>query len=632
MSDHQPGAASESQPESPQNPSAAESTEAAQPQGWWARKDDEAQPASGVAEAAQAPTEQFGQPEPVQNLTGQNSADQGSASQSSAAQYFSSASQAAADQQPGASQAADTETSQQAGTHSAGFNETQPLAAQPSTQPLNSAQPRTDYPTPNYQAPSQQIPSQQIPGQQAPLSSERPQPRYGQYASTGSAPSGSPQYGQQNGYQGAGSGAAFGTPTPLPGDPAKTAQKPKRRFGTGAVVSGMVIAALIGAGASLGTTGLLNSDQSSAGSVQQGQNSPVIVNNTDSVNAITAAAAKASPSVVTIGVTSGSSGGTGSGIILDTDGHILTNTHVVTLDGKAANPTVQVKLNDGRVFTAKIVGTDPLNDLAVIKIDAPNLQAAELGDSSKVNVGDTAIAIGAPLGLSGTVTDGIVSTVNRAISVASSAVPKQQSDSSQDNNDGGNGGYNFAPPDGSSPSSNAQGSVNLNVIQTDAAINPGNSGGALVNSSGQVIGVNVAIAGTGSSSNESAGGNIGVGFSIPINTAKRIAQELIATGKASHGQLGVSVQPKSSAGGDQQQSSSFSVGAAVAEVTKGSAADKAGLKVGDVITNFGTRVIDDASSLTAAVREQAAGSTVKVTFLRGGKSQSADVTLGEASS
>jgi putative serine protease PepD len=149
--------------------------------------------------------------------------------------------------------------------------------------------------------------------------------------------------------------------------------------------------------------------------------SPVIVNNTESVNAVTAAAQKASPSVVTISVSSGSSGGTGSGIILDTEGHILTNTHVVTLDGAAADAAVEVRTSDGEVYKATIVGTDPLSDLAVIKIDAQGLTPATLGDSGAVNVGDTAIAIGAPLGLSGTVTDGIVSAVNRTIETESSA-------------------------------------------------------------------------------------------------------------------------------------------------------------------------------------------------------------------
>jgi putative serine protease PepD len=349
--------------------------------------------------------------------------------------------------------------------------------------------------------------------------------------------------------------------------------------------------------------------------------SPVIVNNTESVNAVTAAAQKASPSVVTISVSSGSSGGTGSGIILDTEGHILTNTHVVTLDGAAADAAVEVRTNDGQVYKATVVGTDPLSDLAVIKIDAQGLTPATLGDSGAVNVGDTAIAIGAPLGLSGTVTDGIVSAVNRTIETASSAT--SDGSSSQ-------GGSSSQNPFGSSQSgiaASAQDSISINVIQTDAAINPGNSGGALVNAQGEIIGVNVAIASAGSSSSSSAqSGNIGVGFSIPINQAKRVAEEIISTGKATHGQLGLSVQDKTSG-----SSSDFTAGAEVASVTSGSAADKAGLKAGDVVTGLAGRTVTDASELTAAAREQAAGSTVKITFQRDGQEQSADITLGAAS-
>ena len=282
--------------------------------------------------------------------------------------------------------------------------------------------------------------------------------------------------------------------------------------------------------------------------------------------------------MVTIKATSGSDGGTGSGIILDTQGHVLTNTHVVTLDGKAANATMEVRTSDGKVYSAKIVGTDPLSDLAVIKIDNPSgLVPATLGDSGKLNVGDTAVAIGSPLGLTGTVTDGIVSTLNRTISVASSAAPKGGADNSQ----GGDQGFQFAPPGGGeTPSTADQGSISINVIQTDAAINPGNSGGALVNTKGEIIGVNVAIASAGGAATGSSSGNIGVGFSIPINNAKRVAQEIISTGKATHGQFGVSVKPKAAG----SSSSGFSVGAEVATVESGSAADKAGLKVGDVVT------------------------------------------------
>lgn len=467
---------------------------------------------------------------------------------------------------------------------------------------------------------------------------QQPAPQYGA-AENGAGQNSATQngygqnsYGQTNPGQGGGGyngyNGAFGTQMPAPGS---GPQKSPKRYGLGILIGSVVVASLIGGGVVAGASTLLAGGPGT-GVVQPNGNAPVIVNNTDSVNAVTAAAQKASPSVVTIAVSSGNSGGSGSGIILDNDGNILTNTHVVTLDGKAANATLQVKLNDGRVVNAKIVGTDPLNDLAVIKIDAPNLTPAELGDSSKINVGDTVIAIGTPLQLSlrNTVTDGIISATNRTISVASSAAPKDQSDSSKE---GGNGGFNFAPPDGSAPNTNAQGSISLNVIQTDAAINPGNSGGALVNAKGQIIGVNVAIASAGESGSGS-GGNIGVGFSIPINTAKRIGQELIATGKASHGQLGVTVSPQAASGGATnakgQAGSQFSVGAAVQSVNPGTAGEKAGLKAGDVITNFGSRIIDDASSLTAAVREQAANATVKVTFLRGGQSQSVDVTLDAA--
>jgi len=400
------------------------------------------------------------------------------------------------------------------------------------------------------------------------------------------------------------------------------APKRKAAFGVPTLVASILAAGLVGGGVVAGSTALLgNRPLASTGST--GQPGTVIVNNKDDVNAITAAAVKASPSVVTIKATSGSNGGTGSGIVLDGEGHVLTNTHVVTLDGKTAKAAVEVRTSDGKVFTAKIVGTDPLSDLAVIKIDNPTgLVPATLGDSGKLNVGDTAVAIGSPLGLTGTVTDGIVSTLNRTISVASSAAPKDGADNSQ----GGDQGFQFAPPGGGqAPSTADQGSISINVIQTDAAINPGNSGGALVNSKGEVIGVNVAIASAGGDASGSSG-NIGVGFSIPINHAKRVAQEIISNGKASHGQLGVSVKSKAAG----SSSSGFSVGADVATVEPGSAADKAGIKVGDVVTKFQDLSINDPNQLTAAVREQAAGAKVKVTVLRGGQTKELDVTLGAA--
>ena len=407
-----------------------------------------------------------------------------------------------------------------------------------------------------------------------------------------------------------------------PGHSSAVANKRKPAFGVGTLVASMLAAGLVGGGVVAGSNALWDNPAPAAST--GGQSSTVIVNNKDDVNVITAAAAKASPSVVTIKATSGNEGGTGSGIILDDQGHILTNTHVVTLDGATANAAIEVRTSDGRVLKATVVGTDPLSDLAVIKVsDASGLVPATLGDSSKINVGDTAVAIGSPLGLTGTVTDGIVSTLNRTISVASSAVPEGTPDESQ----GDDEGFQFAPPNGGQNQRTAnEGSIAINVIQTDAAINPGNSGGALVNSKGEVIGVNVAIASAGSGTSESSTGNIGVGFSVPINHAKRVAQEIIETGKASHGQFGVSVRSKSSSGSD----SGFSVGAEVASVTSGSAAAKAGLKVGDVVTKFGDYTVSDPNQLTAAVREQPAGAKVKVTIQRGGQTQEVEVTLDAA--
>jgi putative serine protease PepD len=434
---------------------------------------------------------------------------------------------------------------------------------------------------------------------------------YGQQSSYGQQPpyGGHNPYGQHGSVPYYASDASTGTQAPK--------RAGKKRFGSGTLVAGMLLAGLAGGGVAVGAQSLAGDIPPS--SVASGSAEQLIVNNTDSVNEITAAAAKASPSVVTISVASGNSGGSGSGIILDKEGHILTNTHVVTLGGQAADPNVEVRTSDGKVHRASIVGTDPLSDLAVIKIDAQGLTPASFADSSELNVGDTAIAIGAPLGLSGTVTDGIISTLSRTISVSSSEVPEEPQEEEAPNP---GDQWNFQFPEDSGNQSSGQGSIYLNVIQTDAAINHGNSGGALVNTNGEVIGVNVAIA---SASQDS--GSIGVGFAIPSSYAERIAQDLIADGKATHGYLGVTVTAKAaeaSSGGTQ-----FSVGAEVAGVSGGSPAEKAGLREGDVITAVGERVIEDSLSLTAAIREQPVGDTVTLKVLRGGEEQSIDVTVGE---
>lgn len=334
---------------------------------------------------------------------------------------------------------------------------------------------------------------------------------------------------------------------------------------------------------------------------------PVIVNNTDQVNWVSAASLAALPSVVTINVESTASGGSGSGVFLSADGYILTNAHVVTLDGKAGEPTVEVQTFDKRTYSAKIVGRDPLNDLAVIKIDAPiSFTPMKFADSDAINVGDPVVAIGAPLGLSASVTAGVVSALNRTIRVANSSVPDENGS-----------GLQLWNGSGTAP-------VSLRVIQTDAAINPGNSGGALVNSKGELIGINVAIASTGSSGSGQSG-NIGVGFSIPSNVAHRVADEIIKTGKASHALLGamVSDQPFNA-----KSTSSFSIGALIREVTAGGPAEKAGLKVGDLVTKFNGQAILDAGELTSAVRWEPAEATATIEFVRDGKTQAMTLTLG----
>lgn len=402
---------------------------------------------------------------------------------------------------------------------------------------------------------------------------------------------------------------------------------PAQKHSTKALIAAAAIAALIGGGVgggiavATGSTGAASITTTSAGTT--------IVNNTDSVNAVTAAAAKAAPSVVTISASTTNEAGSGSGIILDNQGHILTNTHVVTLDGATSNATLEVQLSDGTVRAATAVGTDPTSDLAVIKINDTsglNLTPATLGDSAALNVGDTTVAIGAPLGLSNTVTTGIVSNLVRTIEVASSAATDSKSESGS-NDPFASSPFQFEIPGQQSQSSSNTSSISLNVIQTDAAVNPGNSGGALVNSAGEVIGVNVAIASTDTSSNSSSG-NIGVGFAIPINYAKRVTHEIIESGSASHGMLGASVST-SPANGDASEA--FGDGALIQDVTSGGAAEKAGLKKGDVVTAVDGRSISEATELTAAVRQAAAGQTVTLTIERNGSSQQVEVTLGRAS-
>ncbi|MHB1173392.1 MAG: S1C family serine protease [Lacisediminihabitans sp.] len=404
------------------------------------------------------------------------------------------------------------------------------------------------------------------------------------------------------------------------------ATQPKRSRSVG-LVAALAVGALVGGASGAGVTALaLNANQGTLTTASTAVTpANITVNRADNATIITKVAAEATPSVVTVSVTGTSSAGTGSGVILSQDGYVLTNTHVVTLDGQAAKAKVTVQTSDGHLYDAKIVGTDPISDLAVIKIiGGGTFRPATFADSSKLNVGDLAIAIGAPLALSNTVTNGIVSALNRSITVASSAVPKSSSDSSTPNGNGPFDFWQFVSPNGQPQQpTTAQSSIALPVIQTDAAINPGNSGGALLDANGNVIGINVAIASAGNSA--SASGSIGVGFAIPANFAKRIAFELIDKGAASHGLLGATVGDVTQ---DTSIANSATVGASIQSVTAGGAAANARLQKGDVITNFNGVPISGKTDLTAQVRVLAAGSKAQLTYTRNGKSYTATVTLG----
>lgn len=285
------------------------------------------------------------------------------------------------------------------------------------------------------------------------------------------------------------------------------------------------------------------------------------------------------PSVVYIEIDGDGQMGSGSGFVIREDGYILTNNHVAA---PAANGgTLTVYFDNGTSAQASIVGRNTSYDLAVIKVAKEDLPPMVLGNSDSVKVGDPAIAIGAPLGLEGTVTAGIISSRDRAVTA------------------GGSGDLAY-----------------INAIQTDAAINPGNSGGPLLDSAGRVIGVNSAIA-TLAQSITGEGGSIGLGFAIPINSAKRIAEEIIATGTSQTTIIGVSLD-----------TAYEGEGARVREVTSGGPAEAAGIAVGDIITGIGGRPTRDATELVVAIRSYAPGDVVPVDFTRNGTSSSVDITLG----
>ncbi|MGZ4664882.1 MAG: S1C family serine protease [Frankiaceae bacterium] len=323
---------------------------------------------------------------------------------------------------------------------------------------------------------------------------------------------------------------------------------------------------------------------------------PVFTQGTDTPvdgrpSSVTSIAERVLPSVVTVNVSGNGEHGNGSGVIMTSNGYILTNNHVAAVG--AAGGSIKVDFYNGKEgVPASIVGRDPKSDLAVLKVSGlSNLPAATLGNSKSLRVGDPVIAIGAPLDLSSTVTSGIVSALNRDVTVP-----------------GDNGGRN----------------VIIGAIQTDAAINPGNSGGALVDGLGQVIGINTAIA-TADGSN----GSIGLGFAIPIDYAKSIADEIIRTGHATHPYIGVTALTVSS---DEAQANGTSVGAQVQNVVPGGPAADAGLRRDDVITKVDDKTIRSVDDLIAATRAYKVGDVVQVTYERDGQSHTVDVTLEETPS
>ena len=312
--------------------------------------------------------------------------------------------------------------------------------------------------------------------------------------------------------------------------------------------------------------------------------------------AVTAAVSNA---VVSIAIATNNGNALGSGVIFDKDGHIITNNHVV-----AGASQIQVTLADGRVYDADITGTDPATDLAVIQLkNAPaNLTVAQLGDSDQLTTGQDVMAIGNPLGLSSTVTTGIVSALDRPVV-----------NSQAQGGEGGLGGGSSSP-------------VFTNAIQIDAAVNPGNSGGPLFDEKGRVIGITSSIATTGGSSSGESGssGSIGIGFAIPVKLADKVAKQLIESGAATHAYLGVALETGSAeSDGDRR------AGAKVTSVESGSPADKAGLKKGDVITAIDGRTTAQGSALTGYVRQSSANDKVKLTVIRDSKKQDIDVTLAE---
>lgn len=367
------------------------------------------------------------------------------------------------------------------------------------------------------------------------------------------------------------------SPTPGFGSVPSWERKKKRK---NTPISAVIVISLVFGGTAGGALGYLAADFSNGVSNSTSQvsdtNKPVAI--TPATETVSQIVQNVKPSVVSIKAEGSSGSGTGSGFIFREDGYIVTNNHVAAPAVNSGKLTVY--LEDKTSFVAKLVGRNASYDLAVLKIDATGLKPVNIGDSNAINVGDLTVAFGSPLGLTGTVTSGIISAINRPVTA------------------GGADDQSF-----------------ISAIQTDAAINPGNSGGPLVNGQGQVIGVNSAIATLG---NGTQSGSIGLGFAIPINQAQRIVTEIINSGKSSTPIAGISID-----------STFEGVGAKIAEVVSDGPASSTDLKVGDIVTKINGEAVEDSTELIVAIRRNNPGDTVVLTVKNtAGNEREVSVVLG----
>lgn len=379
-------------------------------------------------------------------------------------------------------------------------------------------------------------------------------------------------------------GAGGTVPPAFVAEQAAPAPRPRRRRGR--LVAGVAALALVAAASGAGGAALY--DQLNDGS----STSPVV----SSLDADQGSDAQATsgqvekvakavlPSVVQINVAGGSEAGSGTGIIISSNGNILTNNHVV--EAAAEQGTITVAFSDGTTSAAQIVGRDPKTDLALVKVDRTGLTPATFGSSSDLAVGEEVVAIGSPFGLESTVTSGIVSALNRPVS---------------------------------SSDGTGQNTTVFPAVQTDAAINPGNSGGPLVDLEGRVVGINSAIRSGGTTS--ASAGSIGLGFAIPIDLAKSVADQLVKGQKVEHALIGVTVRPAVS------NDEITGIGAEITEVNADSPGAEAGLQRGDIVTAINNQPVGSSDALVAGIRGYRPGEQVTITYLRDGKKAETKVTL-----